>query len=127
MGITAGAFAALKAAAFLAASALAAISAEEAVARMGAASSSLSPAPLEPGRPSRTGTPVVSKKPSPPVLDDDDVCLPTPPALDVKTEEEELLPVRESGLWAAAARCVRESGSCGGHREASVDAAADDA
>jgi hypothetical protein len=49
MGITAGALAALNAAAFLAASALAAISAEEAEARGGEESSSLSPAPLEPG------------------------------------------------------------------------------
>ncbi len=95
MGSTAGAFAALNAAALLAASALAAISAEEAVPSTGAASSSLSPAPLEPWLPSRTGTPLVSKNPSPPALDDD-VCLPTPPAVDVKEEEDEL---RQSVRW----------------------------
>ena len=97
IGSTAGALAALNAAAFLAASALAAISAEEAVASTAVVSSSLSPAPLEPGSPSRTGTPVVSKNPSPPALEDD-ACLATPPALDVKTEDDELVEESERSV-----------------------------
>ncbi len=90
IAITAGALAALNAAAFLAASALAAISAEEAEARGAETSSSLSPAPLEPGWLSRTGTPLESTNPSPPALEDE-ICLLTPPALEVNKEEEELM------------------------------------
>jgi hypothetical protein len=88
--MTAGALAALNAADFFAASAFAASSAEEAVPMWaGESSSSLPQAPLDPGWPSRTGTPDETTKPSPPAFDED-CCLLTLPVLEVKTDEEDL-------------------------------------